>query len=322
MTTVQYFLYARKSTESEERQAMSIEAQIVELGEYALRENLHIIETFVESKSAKTPGRPVFNEMVSKIYASKTPIGILAWHPDRLARNSVDGGQVVYMVDTKKVVALRFPTFWFEPTPQGMFMLQVAFGQSKYYSDNLSENVKRGNRQKRRRGEHSGHPPIGYVNNPKLRNIEPDPEKAKVIQKLFHEFSLGGLNLHSGAKQLEDWGITCKKGNRMTPYMVHRILTKKAYLGLIVFKGECYEGSFKPLIDKETFDRVQMRLKNNGKKPRGSKIKLGFPYRGMFHCAECGGQITAQFAKGNGGHIRILPLLETNGPLFPALFKG
>ena len=127
-----YFLYARKSSEDEERQVMSIEAQLAELADYAKRENIEIIETFTESKSAKQPGRPVFSEMIAKIHASKEPVGILAWHPDRLARNSVDGGQIIYSIDTSKIVALRFPTFWFEPTPQGLFMLQVAFGQSKY----------------------------------------------------------------------------------------------------------------------------------------------------------------------------------------------
>jgi DNA invertase Pin-like site-specific DNA recombinase len=137
-----YFLYARKSTEDEERQVMSIEAQLAELAEYVKRENLFIVEKFIESKSAKEPGREVFNEMIQKIYDSKEPVGILAWHPDRLARNSVDGGQIIYLIDIGKIASLRFPAFWFEPTPQGLFMLQVAFGQSKYYSDNLSENLK------------------------------------------------------------------------------------------------------------------------------------------------------------------------------------
>ena len=148
-----YFLYARKSTEDKERQVMSIEAQLAELAEFAKRENIEIVETFIESKSAKKPGREIFNEMMSKVQESKTPVGLLAWHPDRLARNSVDGGQIIYSIDISKIVSLRFPTFWFEPTPQGLFMLQVAFGQSKYYFDNLSENVKRGIRQKLRRGE-------------------------------------------------------------------------------------------------------------------------------------------------------------------------
>src|ERR1035438_459230 len=160
-----FFLYARKSSEAEERQAMSIEAQIHELTELANREKLVVTETFIESKSAKIPGRKEFARMIEKIHASKEPVGIIAWHPDRLARNSVDGGQIIYLVDIKKVCSLKFPTFWFEPTPQGLFMLQVAFGQSKYYSDNLSENVKRGIRQKIRRGEFLTIAPIGYVNN-------------------------------------------------------------------------------------------------------------------------------------------------------------
>ena len=145
------FIYARKSTDDEERQIMSIEAQITEINDFARREGLEITDTFIESKSAKKPGREIFNQMIEKIYESKEPVTILAWHPDRLARNSGDGGQIIYLVDIDKICGLKFPTFWFEPTPQGLFMLQVAFGQSKYYSDNLSENVKRGIRQKIRR---------------------------------------------------------------------------------------------------------------------------------------------------------------------------
>ena len=112
-------------------------------------------------------------------------VGILAWHPDRLARNSIDGGRVIYAVDTAKIVSLRFPTFWFEPTPQGLFMLQVAFGQSKYYSDNLVQNVNRGICQKLRRGEWLNLAPFGYVNNPRTRNIEPHPTTSRVVARAF-----------------------------------------------------------------------------------------------------------------------------------------
>ena len=94
-----FFLYARKSTEDEERQVMSIEAQLAELAEYAKRENIEITETFIESKSAKKPGREIFSEMMSKVYASKEPISLIAWHPDRLARNSIDGGQIIYSIE-------------------------------------------------------------------------------------------------------------------------------------------------------------------------------------------------------------------------------
>src|ERR1017187_7381628 len=190
-----FFLYARKSSEAEERQAMSIEAQLHELHELANKENLTIVETFIESKSAKTPGRKEFARMIEKIHASEEPIGILAWHPDRLARNSIDGGQIIYLVDTGKITAMNFPTFWFEPTPQGLFMLQIAFGQSKYYSDNLSENVRRGNRNKVRRGEWLGSAPFGYIANQKLNNIEPDPLRSKIVKRIYEEFVNGNNSL-------------------------------------------------------------------------------------------------------------------------------
>ena len=157
-----FFLYAHKSTDDEERQILSIEAQLAELREFARKESLAIVDEFIESKTAKVPGRVVFNEMMARIERGEAA-GMLAWHPDRLARNSVDGGRIIYLLDTGKLAALKFPTFWFESTPQGKFMLNIAFGQSKYYVDNLSENVRRGIRQKLRRGEFPGKPPIGYL---------------------------------------------------------------------------------------------------------------------------------------------------------------
>ena len=187
MNKPKYFLYARKSTEDDDKQVMSIEAQLFELREFARKENLQILQEFTESKSAKKPGREKFGEMMGKI-ENMDGVGILAWHPDRLARNSIDGGRIIYAVDTTKIVSLRFPTFWFEPTPQGLYMLQVAFGQSKYYSDNLKQNVERGIRQKLRRGEWLTKAPFGYVNNPKTRNIEPDVVKSKIIVRAFKEY--------------------------------------------------------------------------------------------------------------------------------------
>jgi len=76
-----YYLYARKSTEDKERQVMSIEAQIYELEQFAKRENLQIVERFIESKSAKKPGREIFNKMMAKVYKSSEPVGLLSWHP-------------------------------------------------------------------------------------------------------------------------------------------------------------------------------------------------------------------------------------------------
>ena len=298
-----YFLYARKSTEDEERQVMSIEAQLAELADFAKRENIDIAERFIESKSAKKPGREIFNQMMNKVYASKEPIGLIAWHPDRLARNSVDGGQVIYLIDINKIASLRFPTFWFEPTPQGLFMLQVAFGQSKYYSDNLSENVKRGIRQKLRRGEWPGLAPFGYVNNPKTRTIEPDQMKARVIRKAFGEYAQGRHTLESLGQRLSFWGVVSGTGKPLCKATLQRMLTNKVYLGLIVHNGETYEGGFPAIVSRATFEKVREVLKNRAK-PRHSKKRHYFPFTGLLTCGECGAAITAQWAHGNGGTYR------------------
>ncbi|MFH1957568.1 MAG: recombinase family protein, partial [bacterium] len=308
-----FFLYARKSTEDEERQIMSIEAQIAELREYAEKEKIEILEEFIESKSAKKPGREIFNRMIDKIKQSKEAIGLLAWHPDRLARNSIDGGQIIYLIDTENIASLRFPTFWFEPTPQGLFMLQVAFGQSKYYSDNLSQNVKRGMRQKLRRGEWPTLAPLGYVNNPKTRNIEPDSFKARAIKKAFDEFSQGKHTLKSLSNRLSFWGVESKTGKPLCKATLKLMLTNKVYLGIIVQNGESYEGCFPAIISGATFEKVQQILKERAK-PRKSKKGHDFPFTGLMRCGECGAAITAQYAHGNGGTYRYYRCTKRLGP--------
>ena len=288
-----FFIYCRKSSEDEEKQILSIEAQLQELRDFAKKENLEIIDEFVETKTAKEPGRSIFNEMLSRIEKGEAE-GILAWHPDRLARNSVDGGRIIYLLDTGKIQSLKFPTFWFESTPQGKFMLNIAFGQSKYYVDNLSENVKRGLRQKLRRGEWPGQAPIGYVNDLRTHTIEIDREKAPTIRKLFKAYAsskytlkdLADLSLSSGL-------VSQRKRKGLSVAVIQRMLENKFYIGLFTYRSETYEGKHKPLIDKATFDKAQQILKERAK-PRKTKTLLDFPFRGIFTCGECGRTVTGE----------------------------
>jgi len=292
---------------------MSIEAQLAELDEYAKKEKLDVVEKFIENKSAKKPGREIFNNMIAKINESKEPVGLLAWHPDRLARNSVDGGQIIYLIDTGRLVSLRFPTFWFEPTPQGLFMLQVAFGQSKYYSDNLSQNVNRGIRQKLRRGEWLSLAPLGYINNPKTRNIEPDPVKARIVRKAFEEFATGKYTLESMSERMRFWGVVSGNGTRLSKSTIQRTLTNSVYIGVITRDGEAYEGNFKSIVSRATFEAVQKVLKDRAK-PRKSKKSHNFPFVGLLKCGECGAAITAQLAHGNGDTYRYYHCSKRLGP--------
>ncbi len=291
---------------------MSIEAQLFELREFARKENIEILEEFQESKSAKTPGRPVFNEMMSKIEKMGN-VGILALHPDRLARNSIDGGRIIYAVDQKNIVSLRFPTFWFEPTPQGLFMLQVAFGQSKYYSDNLGQNVKRGIRQKLRRGEWLNAAPFGYVNNTKFRNIEPHPTHSRVIKRAFEEYAKGAHTFRSLAKFLADHGVVTRKGTPLGKASIKRMLTNRAYLGFVKYQEEWFEGNFAPIISPKLFEAVQNVLAGK-ERPHKKKSRHDFPFTGLFRCGECGCMVTAQWATGrHGGRYRYYRCVKKKG---------
>ncbi len=293
---MRFFLYARKSTDDEERQMLSIEAQLAELREYAANEGLTVVREFVESRTAKEPGRPIFNDMLMRVEEGEAT-GLLAWHPDRLARNSVDGGQIVYLLDREKLSALRFPSFWFEDSPQGKFVLSIAFSQSKYYSDALSVNVRRGMRQKLRRGEYPGRPPVGYLNEPRLRTIIADPYKAKLIRRMFEAYSTGRHTFDSLQELTADLGLTSHREKPLSRSMLPRLLVNPFYIGLFKFGGETHEGAHPPIVSKALFDEVQnvMARRGHPHKPRREPL----PYLGFIHCGECGAAITGERQKGH-----------------------
>ncbi len=287
-----YFIYCRKSSEDEERQVLSIEAQLTELREFAKQQGLFVVREYYESKTAKEPGRGVFNEMLGEIEKG-TAQGILAWNPDRLARNSVDGGRVIYLVDTGKITTLKFPTFWFEPTPQGKFMLSVAFGQAKYYTDNLRENILRGIRQKIRRGELSAKAPLGYFNEPRLRTIEPDRKTFGKVKECLGAFATGQYTLTGIQRKMFSVGLVGKTGKPLALASVEHILTNPFYYGHFQYRGEVHAGSHKPMISKKLFDKIQVALVANGK-PRKKRGPKDFQFLGFATCGVCGYAITAE----------------------------
>src|SRR3989338_7709101 len=126
---MKYVIYARKSTEDEDRHILSIQAQLAELSAYSAKEKFDIVASFCEAKTAKEPGRMKFAEMLSFIESGKAD-GIISWHPDRLARNSVDGGRIIHMVDCGFICFLQFSTFLVETAPQGFFLPNISFGHS------------------------------------------------------------------------------------------------------------------------------------------------------------------------------------------------
>ncbi|MBU2524672.1 recombinase family protein [Patescibacteria group bacterium] len=293
---IKYFLYIRKSTDEDDRQVLSLESQETELLELAQKERLDIVEIFRESQTAKEPGRKIFNQMLEKMERDEAQ-GILAWHPDRLARNSVDGGKIIFLVDSNKIQSLKFPTFWFEPTPQGKFMLNIAFGQSKYFVDNLSENTKRGLRQKLRRGEWPGWAPIGYLNDLRTHTIIPDPERFRLVKKLFELYSVGNYSLKDLQNQNAKIGLLSKVGKTLSISMIQHTLENPFYYGLMKYNNELHQGKHKPMISKKLFEKCQ-KISKDRTRPRKQSFKE-YAFRGLLKCADCGCSITSEIQKGH-----------------------
>ena len=288
-----YFLYARKSTDDDSgKQIHSIEDQIALVTEYCHKENLQIEQIFTESQTAKVPGRPIFNSMLDQLKDMEVA-GIVAWHPDRLARNSIDGGKIIYLLDQNILQFLKFPTFWFENTTQGRFMISLAFSQAKYYVDSLSENTLRGLQQKAKRGEFPGRATIGYKNDLITHKIVIDPHKSPLVKHSLIRFSQGDISVMTLARYMTLKGLRLGNGGPMSGSEMYRIVTDPFYYGAFIWKKELYPGTHQPLITKKVFDKNQQIL-NQSLYGKCKRNFLEFPFKGLIKCAECGHPITAE----------------------------
>ena len=291
--TIKYFLYARKSSEQEDRQVLSIDSQKSELESVAKKERVNIVNRFEESHSAKDPGRKIFNEIIGRIEKGEAN-AILAWHPNRLSRNSIDTGYLIYLMDQNKLLEIRTPGQTFKNTPNDKFLLNLLCSQAKLENDNKGVDVKRGLRRKVELGWHPGPAPIGYLNTPDkekgFKTIRKDSKMFPIIRKMFDMVLSGSYTaprVHEIA--VNQWGL--KKLARSGFY---RTLYNPFYYGWFEWprgSGNWHKGKHEPMITREEFDRIQGLL-HPGQKPKPEKHV--FAYTGMIRCSECGCMVTAE----------------------------
>jgi site-specific DNA recombinase len=287
-------IYCRRSSEDSNHQVLSIESQQNELLSFAEKQNIKVDKVFIESMSAKQPGRPVFAEVIDYIekYQGAT---ILVWKLDRLARNPVDEGKIKWLLQTKVISKIVTPERIYRPEDNAL-IASVEFGMANQYIRDLSTNIKRGNKTKLEKGELPGPAPLGYLDNPitKLKTI--DPVKGPFIKLAFELYSDGTYSLRMVNSYLFEKGFKTKGGLKLSKAMLHTILQNPFYYGMMRRNGQLYQGKHEPLISKELFDTCQDVLAG---KSRPRLQKHFFPVRGFMTCANCGCALTPVTKKGH-----------------------
>ena len=318
-TPIKYCLYARKSTESEERQILSIDSQVKEMLAVAQQENLNIVEIKRESHSSKEVGqRPVFNQMISEIREEKYN-GILTWAPDRLSRNAGDLGSMVDLMDQKLLVEIRTHSQTFTNNPNEKFLLMILGSQAKLENDNRGINVKRGMKTKCEMGWRPGTAPTGYLNEKnvdKKGQCHPDPKRAQIIKQVFEKVAYEKWSGRTVFNWLRNIDFRTKYGKLLSLSNIYLILRNPFYYGEFEYpkkSNQWYQGKHTPIINKELFDKVQEVLNENFIPKVESRE---FAFTKMIKCGYCGCGITAEEkvkALKDGGFNKHIYYFCTNG---------
>lgn len=306
---VRYCLYARKSTESDEKQALSIDSQVKEMLQIAERDGLEIIDIRRESHSAKDSGqRPVFSEILRDLETGRYT-GILTWAPDRLSRNAGDLGSLVDLIDQKKLIEIRTFGQGFTNSPSDKFLLMILCSQAKLENDNKSINVKRGLRTRCEMGLWPAPAPVGYLNEKRADRkgwIYIDVERAPVVKKMFEKVAYekwSGRKIYNWLKfEINFKTLLGNKG--LTLSNIYLILQNPLYYGSFEYpkkSGNWYKGKHEPIITKELYDLVHQQI--------GSQVirveDKEFAFTKLMSCGLCGSGITAdeKFKKQKNGNI-------------------
>ncbi len=295
-TELKYCLYARKSTEGDEKQALSIDSQIKEMLQIAERENLKIIEIRKESHSAKESSqRPVFEEIVKDIDGGIFN-SIITWAPDRLSRNAGDLGKLVDRMDQKKLIQIKTFGQNFTNSPSDKFLLMILCSQAKLENDNKSINVKRGMRTRCEMGLWPAQPPTGYrkVNDRTAKcEVEIDPDRYNTIRQIFEKIAYEKWSVSKVHAWLRyDINFKTQRGYNLSIGNVFKIINNTFYYGRFEFpqgSGIWYEGIHKPIITKELFDETRSAVKSQVIKSQGKE----FAFTRIMKCGVCGSGITA-----------------------------
>lgn len=309
MNKLKYIRYSRKSSESKEKQVVSIQDQNSECDKYSQEMGLRITYKLEEAKSAFKPNnRPEFDRMIT-LLESKQADAIITWKPDRLCRNPQEGGILLQLLQDGTVKEIRTPNGELYTQDSDHLILQLHFGMANQYSRNLSQNVKRGLDYKCERGEYPRPAIVGYKTKGDRgrKNLVPHQFEGPIIKELFKLASDGRYSISMLIERSWKRGLKTKSGKKLSRSHIHKILTTPTYYGYFTHNGEMFKGNYEALVSKRLFDKVQEVLSNRSKPQKNSwKSK----WNGIMFCASCGCAVTTSIKRNTIN--RLIALLSTN----------
>jgi DNA invertase Pin-like site-specific DNA recombinase len=293
--------YARKSTAGLERQALSIPSQIEQMGA-AFPDLPRFGNPVAESKSAFKPGRKKFDWIIERVEAGEIS-GIISWHPNRLSRNMEDAATIVRLVGAGKL-DLKFVTFTFEKTPEGLMLLRQMLSQGQYESERLARDVRRDTDKKAEQGWYPGPVPLGYDtdgNRKKKgsRTVVEDEARLPIIERAMINALTGNYTTAELRRLMaEEWGLTIRETQKHPSKPigyggVWAMLRNVFYTGHFIWDGELRQGNHKAIISLDQYERLQEIFRGHTQgDTRRLVTRVYVKFSGILTCGSCGRVVT------------------------------
>ena len=297
-------ILARVSTEEQREAGNSLPAQERRCKEYAQRKGFNIVRTISFDESAYKDKREQFDQVLDFVLSQKEPIAVCMDKIDRLSRNVFDKRVAkLYELAIAGSIELHFVSdnlvIHKDISAIEKFNFSMSLGLAKYYSDAISDNTKRALEQKRRNGEWTGRPKMGYrtisENGKNHQGI--DPMQSQYVKRMFELYSEGNQSVKTLRDLLYKEGFRSREGKQVSTSQIHNMLRDKFYIGVMTVKGKEYPHIYPKIVPQSLFDKVQDILYGRNKKPTKYASKP-FVFRGMITCEKCGGSISGELKKG------------------------
>ena len=298
-------ILARVSTEEQKEAGNSLPAQVERLKSYCQCKGFQAVQTFSFDESAYKTKRDEFDKILDFLKSNKEKIAVCFDKVDRFSRNVFDKRvSTLYELAMKGEIELHFASDNLVITPDisatEKFHFGMNLGLAKYFSDAISDNVKRAYETKKRNGEWTGRAPIGYKNIGEIKgnkDVILDPKKAHLIRKMFELYATGNHSTLTLRIEMSKEGLNSSVGKPLALSMVSHILNNPFYYGEMLSRGKLYPHKYQPIISKQIFDKCQQIRKSWNKKPFKYASKP-YIFRGLIRCARCGCSMSPETAKG------------------------